>query len=58
MSVELKDPSRYRSMGMDLERAVLDALQRHGLDGQQAPVYLQSSELHNLIRSREEFAFA
>lgn len=58
VSVELKDPSRYRSMGMDLEGAVLDALQRHGLDGQRAPVYLQSFELHSLIRLREEFAFA
>ncbi|MDQ2852259.1 MAG: glycerophosphodiester phosphodiesterase [Actinomycetota bacterium] len=58
VSVELKDPSRYRSMGMDLEGAVLEALARHGLDGPRAPVYLQSFELNSLIRLREEFTFA
>ncbi|MBO1754517.1 glycerophosphodiester phosphodiesterase family protein [Allobranchiibius sp. CTAmp26] len=54
LSVELKDPSRYRAMGMDMERAVLDGLRRGGAVDGSVPAYLQSFELHSLIRLRDE----
>ena len=50
----MKHPSRYRAMGMDMERAVLDGLRRGGAVDGSVPVYLQSFELHSLIRLRDE----
>lgn len=58
LSVELKDPSRYHAIGLDLEGAVLAALLRDGIADGSVPVFLQSFELHSLIRLREEFGTA
>ncbi len=56
---ELKAPQKYRDWGLDLEQAVVRALQSADLfePGAQAgtPVYLQSFEASSLKRLREEF---
>ncbi len=54
LSVELKDPSRYRDLGLDMERAVVDELAGAGLLDGAAPVYLQSFELRSLVRLRTD----
>lgn len=54
VSVELKHPSRYRELGMDMEAAVLAVLNAHRAGGAQIPIFVQSFELSSLIRLRAE----
>ena len=55
---ETKHPSYFASLGLALEGPLLDALERHGYRGRDAPVYLQSFEVGNLIALRERTALA
>jgi glycerophosphoryl diester phosphodiesterase len=50
---ETKHPSYFEALGLPLERRLLDALRRHGLDGADAPVFIQSFEVGNLRRLAE-----
>ncbi|BFU47160.1 glycerophosphodiester phosphodiesterase [Krasilnikovia sp. MM14-A1004] len=45
---ETKHPSYFASIGLSLEEPLLTALRRHGLDGRDAPVLIQSFETGNL----------
>jgi glycerophosphoryl diester phosphodiesterase len=45
---ETKHPSHFASLGLPLEPPLLEALRRHGLDGPDAPVFIQSFEVGNL----------
>ena len=51
---ETKHPTYFREIGLPLEEPLLDALRRHGLTGRDAPVFLQSFELHNLEALRRQ----
>jgi len=45
---ETKHPSYFRSIGLELEPALVETLRRNGLDGKSAPVFVQSFEESNL----------
>jgi glycerophosphoryl diester phosphodiesterase len=45
---ETKHPSYFQGLGLPLEPPLVEALVRHGLAGQDAPVVIQSFELSNL----------
>lgn len=45
---ETKHPSFHRSLGLPLEDRLLDTLSRYGLNGADAPVFIQSFESANL----------
>jgi glycerophosphoryl diester phosphodiesterase len=45
---ETKHPSYFASIGLALEKPLLAALRRRGLDGADAPVFIQSFETANL----------
>jgi glycerophosphoryl diester phosphodiesterase len=45
---ETKHPSYFEGLGLPLEKALVDALRRHGLDRRDAPVFIQSFEVSNL----------
>ena len=47
---ETKHPSYFQALGLALEQPLVDALRRHGLDGGDAPVFIQSFEVSNLRR--------
>jgi glycerophosphoryl diester phosphodiesterase len=47
---ETKHPSYFEGLGLALERPLLEALRRHGLDRADAPVFIQSFEVGNLRR--------
>jgi glycerophosphoryl diester phosphodiesterase len=47
---ETKHPSHFEALGLPLERPLLEALRRHGLDRADAPVFVQSFEVGNLRR--------
>jgi glycerophosphoryl diester phosphodiesterase len=47
---ETKHPSYFEGLGLALEKPLLDALRRHGLDRADAPVFIQSFEVSNLRR--------
>jgi glycerophosphoryl diester phosphodiesterase len=51
---ETKHPAFHYSIGLPLEDRLLEALQRHGLDREDAPVFIQSFESANLqyLRTR------
>jgi glycerophosphoryl diester phosphodiesterase len=51
---ETKHPAFHFSIGLPLEDRLLEALQRHGLDREDAPVFIQSFESANLqyLRTR------
>lgn len=51
---ETKHPSHFAALGLALEVPLLDALERHGMGGPHAPVFIQSFEVANLrwLRSR------
>jgi glycerophosphoryl diester phosphodiesterase len=49
---ETKSPSYFRRIGLPLEEPLVAALQRHGLDRPDAPVFIQSFEIENLQRLR------
>ncbi len=50
---ETKHPSYFESLGLPLEKPLLEALRRHGLDRADAPVFIQSFEVSNLRRLAE-----
>jgi glycerophosphoryl diester phosphodiesterase len=45
---ETKHPSYFGSIGLPLEQALVEALHENGLDGRQAPVFIQSFEVATL----------
>jgi glycerophosphoryl diester phosphodiesterase len=45
---ETKHPTYHQQLGLPLERKVVDALRRHGLNHKRAPVIIQSFEQANL----------
>ena len=47
---ETKHPSYFEGLGLPLEKPLLEALRRHGLDRADAPVFIQSFEVGNLRR--------
>jgi len=47
---ETKHPSHFASIGLALEKPLLAAMARHGLNSADAPVLIQSFEVGNLIR--------
>ncbi len=47
---ETKHPTYFEELGLPLERPLLEALRRHGLDRPDAPVFIQSFEVGNLRR--------
>jgi glycerophosphoryl diester phosphodiesterase len=49
---ETKHPTYFQNLGMPLERLLVDALQRNGLNNPNAPVFVQSFEVTNLHQLR------
>jgi glycerophosphoryl diester phosphodiesterase len=49
---ETKHPSHFAGIGLPLETAVLDALERHGYGAAGSPVFIQSFEPQNLRQLR------
>ncbi len=47
---ETKHPTYFEGLGLPLEKPLLEALRRHGLDRADAPVFIQSFEVGNLRR--------
>ncbi|MDZ3838228.1 MAG: glycerophosphodiester phosphodiesterase [Rhodospirillales bacterium] len=45
---ETKHPSYFQSLGLAMEHPLVETLKRHGLDGADAPVFIQSFEIANL----------
>ena len=45
---ETKHASYFRDLGLPLEARLIDSLERHGYDGPDAPVFIQSFEVANL----------
>ncbi|MEV4195027.1 glycerophosphodiester phosphodiesterase family protein, partial [Streptomyces toxytricini] len=50
LHVETKHPSHFRSLGLGLEEPLARLLRRHGRDGRDAPVFLQSFEPSSIQR--------
>lgn len=50
---ETKHPSHFVKLGMDMDRALVDALAAAGYEGADAPVFIQSFELGNLKHLHE-----
>jgi glycerophosphoryl diester phosphodiesterase len=53
---ETKHPAYFRSIGLPLEDRLLDALQKHGWNRRDAPVFIQSFEPGNLRMLRAKTA--
>ncbi len=51
---ETKHPTHFRELGLPLEEPLLEALRSAGLDRADAPVFVQSFELSNLVLMRHE----
>jgi len=51
---ETKHPTYFRARGLPLEERLLDALQRHGWNRRDAPVFIQSFEQENLRELRKK----
>ncbi|WP_235433843.1 glycerophosphodiester phosphodiesterase [Protofrankia coriariae] len=49
---ETKHPTYFQKAGLPLEQRLVDALRRHGLNNQSAPVFVQSFETKNLGQLR------
>ena len=49
---ETKHPSYFAGLGLPLEEPLVDLLTRHGLNRPDAPVFVQSFELDNLVAMR------
>lgn len=45
---ETKHPSYFAALGLSFDEPLLEALERHGYRGRQAPVFIQSFEVANL----------
>ena len=52
---ETKHPTYFRRQGKPLEEKLVPLIRRYGLDKPNAPIYIQSFELENLIALREKF---
>jgi glycerophosphoryl diester phosphodiesterase len=50
---ETKHPSYFEGLSLPLEKPLVEALRRHGLDRADAPVFIQSFEVGNLRRLAE-----
>jgi glycerophosphoryl diester phosphodiesterase len=50
---ETKHPAHFAGIGLPLEQAVLDALQRHGYAAEGSPVFIQSFDPRNLRQLRD-----
>jgi glycerophosphoryl diester phosphodiesterase len=50
---ETKHPAHFAAIGLPLEQAVLDALQRHGYAAEGSPVFIQSFDPRNLRQLRD-----
>jgi glycerophosphoryl diester phosphodiesterase len=51
---ETKHPSYFDSIGLSMDRTLLQTLTRHGYKGPKAPVFIQSFEVVNLKRLRNK----
>jgi glycerophosphoryl diester phosphodiesterase len=49
---ETKHPTYFDNCGLRMDRALLQALSKHGYEGRNAPVFIQSFEVGNLQRLR------
>ena len=54
---EIKHSTYLRSLGFDPEAATLDAVERFGLNRAEAPVWIQSFEVSNLIALRRDYGY-
>ena len=52
--VETKHPTHFRDIGLPLEEPLVAALEAAGLNSPEAPVFLQSFELGNLVAMRRD----
>jgi glycerophosphoryl diester phosphodiesterase len=50
---ETKHPTYFDNCGLRMDRALLQTLARHGYEGRNAPVFIQSFEVGNLQRLRK-----
>ncbi|MEJ0038573.1 MAG: glycerophosphodiester phosphodiesterase [Gammaproteobacteria bacterium] len=50
---ETKHPTYFDNRGLRMDRALLQTLSRHGYEGRNAPVFIQSFEVGNLRRLRK-----
>ena len=50
---ETKHPTYFDNCGLKMDRPLLQALARHGYEGRNAPVFIQSFEVGNLQRLRK-----
>jgi glycerophosphoryl diester phosphodiesterase len=51
---ETKHPTYFDEQGLRMDRALLQVLSRHGYEGRNAPVFIQSFEVGNLKRLRRK----
>ena len=54
---ELKHSTYFHAAGLNPERALMDAVSRHHLNRPNAPLWVQSFELTNLVALREEYRY-
>jgi len=52
---ETKHPTYFRTVGLDLETPLVEQVRGAGLDQANAPIFIQSFELTNLVDLRQEF---
>ena len=52
---ETKHPTYFRSIGLDLETPLVQQVRSAGLDTANAPIFIQSFELTNLVDLRQHF---
>lgn len=52
---ETKHPTYFRQQGKPLEEKLVPLIRKYGLDRKNAPIFIQSFELENLIALRETF---
>lgn len=52
---ETKHPTYFRSIGLDLETPMVQQVRAAGLDKANAPIFIQSFELTNLVDLRQHF---
>ena len=52
---ETKHPTYFRSIGLDLETPIVQQVREAGLDHANAPIFVQSFELTNLVDLRQHF---
>jgi glycerophosphoryl diester phosphodiesterase len=52
---ETKHPTYFRSIGLDLETPLVQQVRSAGLDTANAPIFIQSFELTNLVDLRQQF---